>query len=84
LRQCGAKAVYLLATHGILSGDALSLIEANPNVERLVITNTLPISEAKRQLTTKLEIIDVSHVFSEAIRRTHNGESISFLFDNMI
>ncbi|RKP07419.1 phosphoribosyltransferase-like protein [Thamnocephalis sphaerospora] len=84
LMQCGAKAVYILATHGILSGNALQLIETSPMVRRVVVTNTFPVSAAKRQLTSKLTVIDVSSVFSEAIRRTHNGESVSFLFDHAI
>ncbi|RKP25267.1 phosphoribosyltransferase-like protein [Syncephalis pseudoplumigaleata] len=84
VHQCGAKAVYILATHGILSGNALHDIEMCPTVDRVVVTNTIPISSDKRQLTSKLEVIDVSSVLAEAIRRTHNGESVSFLFDHAL
>jgi ribose-phosphate pyrophosphokinase len=84
VNQCGAKAVYILVTHGILSGDALHDIEMSPTVDRIVVTNTVPISSAKRQLTNKLDVIDISAVLAEAIRRTHNGESVSFLFDHAL
>ncbi|KAI9592868.1 phosphoribosyltransferase-like protein [Syncephalis fuscata] len=84
VNQCGAKAVYIIATHGILSGDALHDIEMSQTVDRIVVTNTIPIAPAKRELTKKLEVIDVSSVLAEAIRRTHNGESVSFLFDHAL
>jgi ribose-phosphate pyrophosphokinase len=48
------------------------------------VTNTYPIDEVHRAHSTKLEVIDISGVLAEAIRRTHNGESISYLFDTAV
>lgn len=76
----GAKQVYIIATHGILSGNSLRQIEECTNVHRIVVTNTYPIPAEKRQICRKLVILDISPTLSEAIRRTHNGESISYLF----
>ncbi|EGF84286.1 hypothetical protein BATDEDRAFT_18588 [Batrachochytrium dendrobatidis JAM81] len=86
LKKCEAEKVYIIATHGILSGDALKEIEECSAVDEasVIITNTYPMDEAKRRTSTKLSIIDISGVFAEAIRRTHNGESISYLFHTAI
>ena len=101
LKKCDAKCIYVIATHGILSGDSIKMIEncsaihkvSLPNSDeqtvrielirffyQLVVTNTFPIPPEKRCQSSKLVIIDVSATFAEAIRRTHYGESISFLF----
>jgi ribose-phosphate pyrophosphokinase len=79
--QGAAKDVYIVATHGIVSGDALSEIQNCTHVKGLIVTNTYPIPQWKKDQTDKLSIIDISGVLAEAIRRTHNGESISYLFD---
>ncbi|KAG0323580.1 hypothetical protein BGZ99_002713 [Dissophora globulifera] len=79
----GAKEVYIIATHGILSGDSLRQIEECTNVHRVVVTNTYPIPAEKRALSPKLKVLDISATLAEAIRRTHNGESISYLFSQV-
>ncbi|KAG0301470.1 hypothetical protein BGZ98_008332 [Dissophora globulifera] len=76
----GAKQVYIIATHGILSGKSLRNIEECPNVHKIVVTNTYPLPAEKRAVCSKLHILDISPTLAEAIRRTHNGESISYLF----
>ncbi|KAF8967386.1 hypothetical protein BGZ46_000190 [Entomortierella lignicola] len=76
----GAKEVYIIATHGILSGNSLRQIEECANVHKIVVTNTYPLPAEKRALCSKLHILDISPTLAEAIRRTHNGESISYLF----
>lgn len=52
----------------------------NSNITRLAVTNTIP-HDDKKSLCSKLDTIDISSTFAEAIRRTHNGESISYLFN---
>ncbi|KAG7925998.1 hypothetical protein KL925_003760 [Ogataea polymorpha] len=80
LLENGAKEVIAIVTHGILSGNAIANINKS-KLERVVCTNTVPFEE-KLKLCPKLDTIDVSGVLAEAIRRLHNGESISFLFRN--
>lgn len=75
----GASKVYAMVVHGILSGKALEII-GKSSLYKLVVTNTLPIKEKLERTPDKLSCIDVSAVLSEAIRRTHNGESVSYLF----
>ncbi|EPZ31007.1 phosphoribosyl pyrophosphokinase [Rozella allomycis CSF55] len=80
LKQRGATDIYIIATHGVLSGDSLSKINSCGDILKLLITNSLPVNEE----SAKLVVIDMSHIISEAIRRVNNGESISFLFHNSI
>ncbi|KAL1921472.1 uncharacterized protein VTP21DRAFT_11188 [Calcarisporiella thermophila] len=82
--KCKAKKVYIIATHALLSGNSVDAIEACQNVHQVVVTNTFPIPAEKRARSSKLTVIDVSGVLAEAIRRTHNGESISYLFDAVV
>jgi ribose-phosphate pyrophosphokinase len=49
------------------------------SLEKVVVTNTIPHEEKKKDCP-KLDTVDISATFAEAIRRTHNGESISYLF----
>lgn len=84
LVEHGAKDVVALVTHGLFSGDAVQTITKS-KLSKIVITNTVPVTEEKqRQLGSKLEQIDIAPVLAEAVRRTHNGESVSFLFSNAV
>jgi ribose-phosphate pyrophosphokinase len=77
----GASEVYAIVTHGILSGKAIDTIN-NSCLSGLVVTNTVPLGD-KIERCPKLKVIDVSGTLAEAIRRTHNGESVSYLFNNV-
>jgi ribose-phosphate pyrophosphokinase len=74
----GASAVFACCTHPVLSGNAVERIKNSPLTE-LVVTNTIPLSEAARGLD-KIKVLDVSPILGEAIRRIHNDESVSSLF----
>jgi len=74
----GAKAVYALCSHGILSGKAVERIIDSPITE-LVVTNSIALTDKIKQCP-KIKIIDIAPILAETIRRTHNGESISILF----
>lgn len=78
LVEAGAKQVYAIVTHGILSGKALERLETSA-LEKLIVTNTIPQSE-HQQKCRKIEVIDVGIVLGEVIRRSHYGESVSRLF----
>lgn len=74
LLDAGALKVFAFTTHGILGGPALKVIEES-GLEKLVITNTLPQAEKAAQCS-KLEVVDISPVLAETIRRSHFGESV--------
>lgn len=72
-----AKAVIAIVTHGILSGRATEIINSS-KLTKVVCTNTVPFQNSSPKIAT----IDISMVLAEAIRRLHNGESVSYLFRN--
>ncbi|KAI0903995.1 phosphoribosyl pyrophosphokinase [Ustulina deusta] len=78
LRKERATVVYALITHGVFSGDAIQRINLSA-IDKIVVTNSVPQVEHRR-LCPKLDVLDVSPIFAEAIRRIHHGESISVLF----
>ncbi|KAG0147021.1 hypothetical protein CROQUDRAFT_656678 [Cronartium quercuum f. sp. fusiforme G11] len=81
LDAAGAKAVYAIVSHGLLSGDAINRLAALP-VLKLIVTNSIDQKSHHAMAEGKLEVMDVSPVLAESIRRTHNGESISLLFSD--
>ena len=52
-------------------------------IKKIAVTNTIPQEENKKKLGEKLDVMDVSATIGEAIRRQHNGESISLLFGDV-
>ncbi|KAL9940311.1 hypothetical protein V8E36_001016 [Tilletia maclaganii] len=81
LVESGAERVIAIVTHGVLSGPALTRI-TNSKLERLVVTNTLPQS-SNRSKCPKIDEIDISPFLAETIRRSHYGESVSILFNEV-
>jgi phosphoribosylpyrophosphate synthetase len=61
-----------------LSSDAPRLID-NSSIDEVVVTNTVPHEVAKMQCH-RIKTVDISLLISEAIRRIHNQESMSYLF----
>jgi ribose-phosphate pyrophosphokinase len=78
LRERDVRSVRVACTHGLFAGDALQRLSAEKDVEEIVCTNTVPIPESKR--TDKLTVLSVAPALAEAMRRIHNGESVSALF----
>jgi ribose-phosphate pyrophosphokinase len=79
LRERKASSIRIACTHGLFSGSALDRLESQDDVAEIVCTNTVPIPPAKR--VPKLKILSIAPALAEAIRRIHNGESVSALFD---
>jgi ribose-phosphate pyrophosphokinase len=78
LRERDVQSVRVACTHGLFAGDALKRIESAPEVTEVVTTNTVPIPS--HLLGGKLEVISLAPALAEAIRRIHEGESVSVLF----
>jgi len=74
----GAKSVTAAATHGVLSDPALDRLKEAP-IKELIITDTISVKKEKQ--LPNMKIVSVANVFAEAIKRIHNGESVSALFD---
>ncbi|KAI9746027.1 MAG: ribose-phosphate pyrophosphokinase [Claussenomyces sp. TS43310] len=77
LKKEGSTYVYALLTHGVLSGDAISRINASA-IDKVIVTNSVPQEEHQR-LCPKLEVLEIGDIFAESIRRVYHGESLSML-----
>lgn len=78
VKDRGAREVYAAATHGVLSGPAISRIN-NSELTKVWVTNTIP--QSKRVAACdRLEVVSLGPLLAEAIRRIHHGDSISSLF----
>ncbi len=71
------RSVRIACTHGVFADDALKRIAAPPLVREIVCTNTLPAAVGGG---AELRVISVAPALAEAIRRIHEGESVSALF----
>jgi ribose-phosphate pyrophosphokinase len=78
LKKQGARSVMAAATHAVLSGPAVERI-ANSVLEEVMVSDTIPLSAAA-QATGKIKVLGVSRLLGEAIKRIHNGDSVSSLF----
>jgi ribose-phosphate pyrophosphokinase len=78
LKKEGARSILGCCTHAVLSGPAIQRIDESP-MEELIVTDTIPLG-AEAQRCRKIKVLSVAHLIGEAIRRTHEEESISSLF----
>ena len=78
LKKRGAKDVHVYVTHGVLSGNAIDKIKKS-NIKNLVITDTIDNSN-KLKNTKNIEVLTISNLVGEAIKRISNSTSVSDLF----
>ena len=78
LKERGAKEVYVYITHGVLSGDAVKKIRGSV-IKNLVITDTIDNGE-KVKNAKNIELLSISGLMGEAIKRISNSTSVSDLF----
>ena len=78
LKESGARRIIAYATHGVLSGPAITRI-AESAIEELVISDTIPLSAAGKGCP-KIHVLSVAKLFAEAIQRIHRADSLSSLF----
>jgi len=67
------------ATHAVLSGPAIQRIN-NSQLARVIATNSMPMQE-KEQDCAKLKTLSIGELFADAIKRIHNDDSVSSLFE---
>jgi ribose-phosphate pyrophosphokinase len=78
LKKMGARAVVACFTHALLSGPAMSRLDT-PDLDRIVITDTVALPEAKAA-HAKITVLPVASLLGEAIARIHSNSSVSSLF----
>ena len=79
LKKNGAIDVYVFITHAVLSGDAANKIKKS-KIKKLVITDTID-NYQKIKNNNKIEVLSISSLMAEAIKRISNSTSVSDLFN---
>jgi len=77
VREQGARDIYVCATHGVFSGPAIDRLRSTP-VKEIVVTDSIPLLDDKR--LPNMTILSVADLFAGAIRRIHDGSSVTELF----
>ena len=80
LLKFGAKDVYALATHGVLSNPAVEKISKS-QLKEVVITNTIHVP--KQKIAGKLRVISIAPLLAETIKRTHEGLPMGVVYEEM-
>jgi ribose-phosphate pyrophosphokinase len=83
LKERGAKHVYAYCTHPIFSGPAIDRIAKGAALDEVVVTNTIPLSDAARGCT-KIRQLSVAPLIAETIQRIAKGESVMSLFSDQV
>lgn len=78
LKEHGAARVVAYCTHPVLSGSAITNIEASP-LDELVVTDSIPLSKAAENCS-RIRQLTLATLLAEAVRRVSNEESISAMF----
>ena len=78
LKNKGAKDIYAYITHAVLSSNAVDKIKKS-HVKKLVTTDSIDNSKKIKKIT-KIEVISISPMMAEAIKRISNSTSVSSLF----
>ena len=81
LKERGAKKVYAYCTHPIFSGPAIERIAQGSALDEVVVTNTIPLSDAASQCP-KIRQLSVAPLFAQTIQRIARGESVMGLFQD--
>jgi ribose-phosphate pyrophosphokinase len=79
LKHAGAHHVAAYCTHAVLSGPAIERISGSDDLDELVVTDTIPLSEAARNCEC-IRQLSVASLLAETILRVSNEDSVSSLF----
>lgn len=77
LKDNGAREIYAMITHGVLTEGSIERINRSP-IKKLLLTDTVENQPVK--FSKKIEVVSVAPIFGEAINRIHTHKSISAMF----
>jgi ribose-phosphate pyrophosphokinase len=77
LKVAGAKDIYALVVHPVLAGPAIERLKASC-IKKLIVSDSIPLTKDKQ--IDCIEVLTVSNILADAIRRIHQNESVSALF----
>ncbi len=76
-KKAGANKIFAAFTHGLFVKNALNdLFESD--IEKIFVSDSIPLEKSIG--SKKLEVVSVSGIFGEAVRRLISGESVSSIF----
>ncbi len=78
VHEAGATAIYLAATHGVLCPGAADRLRKAP-ADQILITDTIPLTDSRK--TPNMVVLSVARLLAEGIKRIHDNESVSHLFE---
>ena len=79
LKKAGAKSIYAAIAHGVLSGPAIERLEKHKDLKELIVSDSIPLDTKKKH--PRIKVLSIAELLGEAIKRIHNEESVSCLFD---
>jgi ribose-phosphate pyrophosphokinase len=79
LKEAGASSIRAAISHGVLSGPAVERVDKAKDLQELLITDSIPLSDNKKH--SRIKVLSIAPLLGEAIRRIHHEESVSSLFD---
>ena len=79
LKKAKVKAIFAAISHGVLSDPALGRLDKCKDLRELLITDSIPLTNHRKH--PRLKVLSVANLLGEAIKRIHNEESVSSLFD---
>lgn len=79
LKKAGCKSIRAAITHGVLSGPAIERVDKCGDLEELVVTNSIPVTNHRKH--PRIKVLSVAGLLGEAIKRIHWEQSVSSLFD---
>lgn len=80
LKKEGAKEIYVLATHPVLSSPAIKRLQGS-EIKEIIVTNTIELPKEKR--IGKIRIISIAPLLAETIKRQHEGTSMGAVYDKL-
>ena len=78
LAENGALSINACCTHAVLSGNAIGRIEESA-IENLIVTDSIPL-QPETKGCKKIKVLTVANLLGEAIKRSHQNDSVSSLF----
>ena len=80
LKKYGAKDIYVLATHPVLSGSAIKRLQKS-HIKEIFVTNTIELPKEKE--IKKIKIISIAPLLSETIKRAHEGTPMGIVYEKL-
>ena len=81
LMERGSIGVFAVSTHAVLSGPAIERLKKSI-IQKIIVTDTIPLSPEAQKLE-KIEVVSVAPLLAEAIKRIHEGKSVSSMFEDV-